>query len=476
MYISQNNTFAYSATKAVRTFLPFCLFVTIAIISSFLKVVNINLLIVIGVFSILLGALIAHDGNRYWREIFGGMGSSTAMTATLLWLVVGIYGKLLVEGHLAEGLVWAISSLHINAALFVPLVFIFSGIFAISTGSGFGTICAMSMVLYPASVMLGNSPALTGGAILSGAALGDSISMVSDTAVIAAATQTETWDEGRETREVITSERSVDIGTSVKARLPLVALSAAIALVLYTLACNLSYTPSVEAAYHSDGGALGLLMLIPTALVVLLSMRGTNMFVTLFAGIILSVVLGLSFGLFTPYSLLHVRDGVAGGAIIDGVGGMTGICILLMVVVALSKLAISEDGMDIIGRGVNSLGVRSSRQSELLLFFMTATAGILIATVNTIANICVAPLVNTIGQRHHIPALRRTTLLATTICTFPFVLPYGGCVILLLQSVETAGCSGLHATDVLTTAFYPMALFIIVLLSCLYEKTDQTHS
>lgn len=481
-----------SSTKVLRTFLPFCLFVASAIMLSFLKVININLLIGVGVFCILIGAVIARDGDRYWRSIFGGMGSHTAMTATLLWLVVGVYGKLLVEGHLAEGLVWIISTLHINEALFVPLVFVFSGVFAISTGSGFGTICAMSMVLYPASVMLGNSPALTGGAILSGAALGDSISMVSDTTVIAAVTQTKAPSalpssslvsqgaespkgEGRDTDDGL-GMRGESIGTTVRARIPIVALSAAIALVLFTLACVLFRSPSAEAAHQSNEGALGLIMLIPTVLVVLLSIRRVNMFVTLFAGIALSVVLGLSFGLFTPGSLLHVENGEAGGAIIDGVAGMTGISILLMVVVALSGLAVSGDGMVVIEKVVNSLGVRTARQAELLLFFMISMAGILIAIVNTIANICIAPLVNTIGQRHHVPTLRRTTLLAATICTFPFMLPYGGSAILLLQSVETTGCVGLKATDCLFTAFYPIVLFIVVFLSCLYEKTDQTHS
>lgn len=472
-----------SSTKALRTFLPFCLFVASAIVLSFLKVININLLIGVGVFCILIGAVIARDGDRYWRSIFGGMGSYTAMTATLLWLVVGIYGKLLLAGQLADGLVWAIGALHMNEALFVPLVFVFSGIFAISTGSGFGTICAMAMVLYPASVMLGNSGALTAGAIVSGAALGDSISLVSDTTVIAAVTQTKgetsPLTPPREGGESDTDEDSgvqtERIGTTVRARIPIVALSAGIALVLFILSCLLFQSPSTKAADRSDEDALGLIMLIPTVLVVLLSLRRVNMFVTLFAGILLSVILGLSCGLFTTWSLLHVENGDAGGVIIEGIAGMTSISILLMIVVSLSGLVVSKDGMETIERIVSSLGVKTARGAELLLFCMITMAGILIAIVNTIANICIAPLVNTIGQRYHVPTLRRTTLLAATICTFPFILPYGGSVILLLQSVETTGCEGLQATDCLFTAFYPIVLFIVIFISCLYEKTDQTH-
>ena len=172
---------------------------------------------------------------------------------------------------------------------------------------------------------------------------------------------------------------------------------------------------------------------------------------------------------------MHVENGDAGGVIIEGIAGMTSISILLMIVVSLSGLVVSKDGMETIERIVSSLGVKTARGAELLLFCMITMAGILIAIVNTIANICIAPLVNTIGQRYHVPTLRRTTLLAATICTFPFILPYGGSVILLLQSVETTGCEGLQATDCLFTAFYPIVLFIVVFISCLYEKTDQTH-
>ena len=102
---------------------------------------------------------------------------------------------------------------------------------------------------------------------------------------------------------------------------------------------------------------------------------------------------------------------------------------------------------------------------------MVSLAGILIAAVNTIANSCVAPFVNTLGKEQGIHPYRRATLLATVICTFPFVLPYGGCLLLLQKGIETSGANvTIQATDMFFTAFYPWVLLICSLTTCFIKR------
>lgn len=188
-----------------KNLIPFCLFITAAIGLSFCGAVSINLLTGIGVVAIILGALLARDGDAYWQTIFEFFGSKTAMTAILLWLMVGVYGSILKEGHMIEGLVWISNRMNMGGTSFTIVTFLFSGLFAISTGSGFGTISAMSLTLFPAGIAVGAHPALLGGAILSGAALGDSIAPVSDTAIIAASTQ-----------EFHDGKRVADVGSTIE--------------------------------------------------------------------------------------------------------------------------------------------------------------------------------------------------------------------------------------------------------------------
>lgn len=449
--------------QTILSLVPFTLFVGAAIGLSFIGAVDINLLIAIGLLSMLAGALLTRQPDAYWNYIFEFFGSKTAMTATLLWLLVGVYGQILKEGHIVEGLVWAAHQFHISSATFTVVVFLFSGLFAIATGSGFGTISAMSLTLFPAGIALGGNAPLLGGAILSGAALGDSIAPVSDTAVIAASTQ-----------QYSNGQKVADIGGTVKNRLPFVLTALFISVVTFWTVGKLSTvfpelsTPQEKLSTPpSEGCQQGLALLIPTLIVIVLSFRKVNIFLSLASGIAAAICIGLGLELFTCNQLINIEGGHVGGAIVDGIGGMANICLLLMVVVSLSGLIIRSGCME---RFVNSLSthlIRSPRGAELTIFSLVSLAGILIAAVNTIANICIAPFVNDLGKQQGLHPYRRSTLLATVICTFPFVLPYGGCVLLLQRGIESTEGVNLQASDVFLTAFYPWALLVVMLVACL---------
>ena len=86
--------------QTILSLVPFTLFVVAAIGLSFIGAVDINLLIAIGLLSMLAGALLTRQPDAYWNCIFEFFGSKTAMTATLLWLLVGVYGQILKEGHI----------------------------------------------------------------------------------------------------------------------------------------------------------------------------------------------------------------------------------------------------------------------------------------------------------------------------------------------------------------------------------------
>ncbi len=176
------------------------------------------MMVAAGVVGLLLGMIFCKNVGDYWDVILEGLGSKVAMTAVMLWLVVGIYGNILKSGHIVEGLVWLSVKLGISGAVFTVCAFIFAALFAVATGSGFGTISTMSFILYPAGILLGCNPAVLAGAILSGAAFGDNFAPVSDTTIIAATSQEFTHREG-----------SADIGGTVKVRFKYVIVAAAIA-------------------------------------------------------------------------------------------------------------------------------------------------------------------------------------------------------------------------------------------------------
>ena len=449
---------------SAMSLIPFIFFIVITIVLSFANFQDINMMVGAGVVGLLIGMIFCKNIGDYWDVILTGLGSKVAMSAVMLWLVVGIYGSILKSGHIVEGLVWLSVKLGVTGSVFTVAAFIFAALFAVATGSGFGTISTMSFILYPAGILLGANPAVLAGAILSGAAFGDNFAPVSDTTIIAATSQEYTYKKG-----------TAEIGGTVKARFKYVVVAGVIAIILFAIfggsgsALETTEAQSLLAEYQMP---LGLLLLIPTLVVIIMAIRGINIFACLGTGIVLATVIGLAAGLFDFSAIVAIEDGSISGAISGGVAGMFNVSILLMVVVSMGNLLIASGCMESVVNWLNNSVIKSETGAELALFCLSTIFGILIAAINTIANICVAPFINAIGKKNGLHPHRRANILATTICSFPFFLPYGGCVLLLLGGVSSmmdtyTFLPQLGASDMMFTAFYSWAIWIVMLVCCI---------
>ena len=443
---------------------PFAIFIVITIALSFFNAADTNMMIGAGVIGLLVGMFFAKNLNDYWDIILEGLGSKVAMTAVMLWLVVGIYGNILNRGQIVEGLVWLSVKTHVSGAAFTVAAFIFAAVFAMATGSGFGTISTMSFILYPAGILLGANPAVLAGAILSGAAVGDNIAPVSDTAIIASSSQ-----------EYQNREGVADIGSTVKTRAKFVVIAGVISIILFFIfggageATDAEQAEMLLAQYQNPKG---LLLLIPTILVIALAIKGINIFAALGTGIITASVIGLAAGLFPASALFSMKDGVISGAIPEGVAGMTTVSIVLILVVAMGNMLVKSGCMEAIVDWMNNTIIKTPRGAEVAIWVLATIFGILIAAINTIANICVAPFVNAVGKKNNLHPYRRTDILATTICSFPFFLPFGGCVLLLLGGISSMMDTypflpKLGGTDMMFTTFYSWVIWIVMLVVCL---------
>ena len=117
--------------------IPFAVFIVVTIVLSFANFQDINMMVAAGVIGLLIGMIFCKNPGDYWDVVLAGLGSKVAMTAVMLWLVVGIYGNILKSGHIVEGLVWLSVKLGISGSVFTVAAFIFAALFAMATGSGF---------------------------------------------------------------------------------------------------------------------------------------------------------------------------------------------------------------------------------------------------------------------------------------------------------------------------------------------------
>ena len=89
---------------------PFAIFIIITIGLSFANFQDINAMVAAGVIALLIGMLFSKDLDRYWDVILKGLGSKVAMTAVMLWLVVGMYGAILKRTCMGFRKTWSVRS------------------------------------------------------------------------------------------------------------------------------------------------------------------------------------------------------------------------------------------------------------------------------------------------------------------------------------------------------------------------------
>ena len=173
------------------------------------------------------------------------------------------------------------------------------------------------------------------------------------------------------------------------------------------------------------------------------------------------------FGLAALFSLSP--EGQISGALPDGIGGMTTVCILLMVIVSMGRILISSGFMDEL---VDYLSQRAttSRGAELVMYIFATLFSVLISAINTIPNICASPLLNAVGRKNGIHPYRRANLLAVAVCSFNVCMPFGGSVLLLLGIMKTLSSTYsfvevLAPSAFLFTPFYPILLWFSMLFA-----------
>jgi len=172
--------------------------------------------------ALVLGAMTAALFALYlglnWQEIESGMinGIKNALGASLILIIIGmVIGSWILSGTIQTMVYYGLQLL--SPGIFLPAAFLLAAVTSILIGSSFGTIATMGIVLLGVAEGLGVPKAITVGAIVSGAMLGDKISPMSDSTNLTAAMS------------------STDLFEHIKSMLYISGPAALISLVLYTI-------------------------------------------------------------------------------------------------------------------------------------------------------------------------------------------------------------------------------------------------
>lgn len=126
--------------------------------------------------------------NHKWDELEEAMSQgikSIASASVVMILVGGLIGVFMAAGTIPAMLFYGFKI--INPTFFLPIAFILSALVALSTGTSWGSIGTIGVVMIGMAAGLNIPLAYAAGAIISGAMFGDKMSPLSDTTLLAAA-------------------------------------------------------------------------------------------------------------------------------------------------------------------------------------------------------------------------------------------------------------------------------------------------
>lgn len=222
--------------------------------------------------ALLLAGLALFVGHGLWRghspRALARMASQGLSQIGSLLVTFAIIGALTASWRAAGTipLVTSLSTSVMSPSTLVPATFVLCGLMSMVTGSSFAAAATVGVVCMTIASTMGISPALMGGAILSGAFVGDRCSPLSSSAMLVASlTETDVADNVRR-----------------MARTALVPLVACLALyvALGASASSGAAVPSFHGAF-ARSFSLNPIVLAPVVVVLLLSLLGASVRATM---------------------------------------------------------------------------------------------------------------------------------------------------------------------------------------------------
>lgn len=373
-------------------------------------------------------AMVLPDGLSLERrlETFArGAGDSNVLLMIWVFILAGIFSSVAQAIGAIDATVGLLLSLLPSRVMYAGL-FVVSCFISFALGSSVGTIAALVPIASGMAAEMGGGAGLITAIIVGGAFFGDNLSFISDTTI--AATRT--------------------IGVRMKDKFRaniLIALPAAmVTAVLYLLLGQ----DVPEAALSTTGSWY---LMLPYLAAILLAVSGVNVLVSLTAGILLSVLVGLGTGTIAPVEVMAKAG--------EGISGMSDLIIVTLLAGGLLELIRQRGGIDFIVERLTRR-VSGKRSGELSFAALVGLANGCTAN-NTIAILTTGGIVRDLGERLEIDPRRTASILDITSCIVQSVLPYGA------QMLIASGLTGLSVTEILPYMYYPMILSGMLLLSIL---------
>ena len=314
-------------------------------------------------------------------------------------------------------------------------IFIIAAFMALATGSSSGTTAALGTIAFSIGEKAGLNMPMILAAVLCGAFLGDNLSVISDTTIVATRTQ------GCEMKD--------------KFRMNLlIALPAAILTAILFFVFGKPVMP-----VELEVGSYSIIKILPYLYVLLASILGMNVFMVLGSGTLIAGIIGIAMG---NISLVDFAQRTY-----DGFASMTEIVLLAIFIGGLSNMMAEQGGLNFLMRHIKKM-IKGPKSAEVGIAVLVSAADVAVAN-NTAALIVTADVAKEISQEYHVDPRRTASLMDIFCCVAQGLIPYGNQILL----IGALAAGTVAPVQILPYMWYIMLLGISAILSIYIPFADK---
>lgn len=322
----------------------------------------------------------------------------------------------------------------------LPGIFTAIALFSLTIGSSIGGIATFTPIAVGLAPKLGVSPSLMAGIAVSGAMLGDNLSVVSDTTVA--------------------SIHTTNCNPYQKFKGNALLVIPAFVLTIITLAIiNSSIAPTAASSIATTWGISDIVKTIPYGAIFLLALIGLDVLVVLALGAIFAAILGIVYGMFSP--LMAITFFFEGFYQQKGIIAMF---VLVMLVAGLARIVEHNGGIKYLLKKFHAR-TKTKAGAESSIALLVSLLDVAVAR-NTIAILIAGPMAQQIGGRFKIRNSRIATLLDIFACAIHGIIPYSS------QLLLAAAMAGTTSISLVPYVYYQYFILAIAILSIVKTKLN----
>ncbi|ANA43436.1 Na+/H+ antiporter NhaC family protein [Borrelia hermsii] len=362
------------------------------------------------------------------NEFIEGCSQTDIIFISFIFLISGAFSAVCKEIGSIET-VANIGLKYIPANLLVAGIFLICLFLSTATGSFLGTVVAVTPIGFEIAGKSGIPLPMVAGAVFGGGAFGDSMSLISDTTIIASRTQ------GVKIIDVFRNGVFFTFPASILSTVAFAILG--------------SYVGGV--GVNVELGEISYLKVIPYLFVIIFAFLGVDVFLVLFLGILIAGGIGILNG---DLTLLLMAQKINVGLL-----DLSEMLILVIFTGGISYMTISHGGFEWILTKLKYLA-KCRRSAEFTITFL------IVMVTGFLSNSGLAILVNEtvtkgISEANSVCPKRCAALLSISSCALIGALPYG----MHMISVMNIAKGAISPLDIMPFLFYQVFLGIIIIFS-----------